>query len=105
MLGRHEDFLVSEGFEKPFLLFIRTAFEKRLCLPVSIKTEPKVRMLFTHLHRLVDHPAVELSKFCLKIRIANVEMLMRNKKNRPLLCRLQRLLVTEILRVQFYIDL
>src|SRR5215217_4244003 len=105
MLGRHEDSLLAQGFEKSFLLLIRPSFEKRLCLPVTVETEPKLRVLLTHLHRLVDHATMKLGKFCLKVRIADIEMLVRNEKDGPLFSRPERLCVTEVLRVEFYVNL
>src|SRR5215216_3065468 len=104
MLGGHKDFLLAQRFEKSFLLLIRTAFEKGLCLPVSIETEPKLRVFLTHLHRLVDHAAMKLRKFCLKIGIPDVQMLMRHEKDGPPFCRPERLRKSEVLRVEFYVD-
>ena len=87
-MRRQIELLLLDGSDGALLLRRRARIEVLLQRPVSIEAEAKIRMLRDQLHGLVDDAAVDGGDFSLVVGIADIEMNVGHKEERPLLLRI-----------------
>src|SRR6185437_9807234 len=90
----NKELLVAHGGDGVLPLRGRARFQKLLERPEAIQAEAEVGVRGGHLHRLIGDMAVNGRDFRLIVRVADVEMDVRNEIQRPLLLGSERGLVT-----------
>src|SRR6185437_9852031 len=81
---------IPNKIKYPFLLRPLPGVEKLLHIPRTVSRETEIRILFDESRGLFQRDGLSFCNLALEIGVADVDMAMRNNKDRPLSLRSER---------------